>query len=181
MPCVVELGVFFYLWNIHYPCTITNSNSVVTSWDCRLIWHGRLFQVSVSEPRRAIVESCVHSVQLSILTKNHRYRTGKSRRAVLRAPTLSFGAWVTCKKKKTNKETNQKANQNKKRNRTVNVTMQPYFIYKKNFMSRISSYLCSLQSASFSAIDFVCGGFWVNNFLVVWLCGCCDSIAKTHE
>lgn len=59
MPCVVELGVFFYLWNIHYPCTITNSNSVVTSWDCRLIWHGRLFQVSVSEPRRAIVESFV--------------------------------------------------------------------------------------------------------------------------
>ena len=59
MPCVVELGVFFYLWNIHYPCTITNSNSVVTSWDCRLIWHGRLFQVLVSEPRRAIVESFV--------------------------------------------------------------------------------------------------------------------------
>ena len=63
--------------------------------------------------------------------------------------------------KKKNKQTNKSKSKTKqkKKNRTVNVTMQPYFIYKKNFMSRISSHLCSLQSASFSAIDFVCGGF----------------------
>ena len=181
MPCVVELGVFFYLWNIHYPFTITNSNSVVTSWDCRLIWQGRLFQVSVSEPRRAIVESFVFIACSCQFWPKTTDTAQENQGGLFFVHPRSLLGHELLAKKKTNKETNQKAKQNKKRNRTVNVTMQPYFIYKKNFMSRISSHLCSLQSASFSAIDFVCGGFWVNNFLVVWLCGCCDSIAKTHE